>query len=46
MKKEGLPDHLALAVAELCEALAFETEILEHDEVVKARDVSITVAFW
>jgi len=41
MKKSGLPENLATAVKELCEALSFEIETMEHESLVKGRDVSL-----
>jgi hypothetical protein len=41
-KTAGLPPHLAIATGELCGALGFEEAILTTDEIIQARDVSVT----
>jgi hypothetical protein len=45
MTANGLPDHLAVAVTELSEALIFEENILSADNLVKGKDVSIPVLY-
>jgi len=39
MKKSGLPDHLAVAVTELSEALVLEADVMEDEDLVKGREL-------
>jgi hypothetical protein len=40
MKKSGLPDHIAVAATELCQALIVEDRVLGDESVVSGKVVS------
>jgi hypothetical protein len=40
MVSNGLPEHIAVAVTELSEALAFEKEPMTGNSLIQAKDVS------